>query len=642
MQALVVALVLVAKAFLTRALALGDGRVAQSLILEGPLLVTLVLLTAVAARRHHRPALIALDAVLSSFMFATAVYAAYYDQVLTPALFGLAGQAVDTMDSILGLLRPVHLLYALDIPVLIAGAVALNRSVPPETQPPPQRASSRGAPRRCVGAAAVALALLAGTVSSGMLIAGAWRLPSDVNTIAAARRWGLLPYQVSGIKGLIVTPEPPPPLDPERVAKTEAEVERVRGSQPTERLATFAAGEFAGKNLIVIQVEALQSGLINATLEGERLVPNLSAFAKMSWYFPRAYSQISRGNTSDAEFVFNTSLYPPPQEAASVRWGDRVIPSLPRLLKGRGYHSVTFHANEAAFWNRSNLYAALGFDRYYDRMDIGWTPKWHWGSSDEVVFDKGLVTLQELRERGEPFYAQFITMTSHHPFNYPPLEDRPYQPPADLEGTLTGDYLSSMSYTDAAVGAFLDDLRQTGLWDDSVIVVYGDHFGVRRPEADAESERLSELFAGAYNIVDVLQVPFIVHLPGQTEGHIIDTTVGQVDMLPTLADPLGISLDGMPYFGRNAFTTSRELIGQRGVAAAGSMLNDRVIVQPGLSFDDARAWDLVSGREVSPMPKDREDFETITRLMRLSLEYTDSLPSREGADPSDIGVIPNM
>jgi phosphoglycerol transferase MdoB-like AlkP superfamily enzyme len=636
-QALIVVLVLVAKAFLTRSLTLGDGRVAQSLMLEGPLLATLVLLTVVVARQHRGLALIMLDAALSCVMFATAVYAAYYDQVLTPALLGLAGQAADTMDSIVGLLRQVHLLYALDVPFLIAGTVLLDRSV----QLQPARALGESVRRRRFGAASITLVLLAGAVASGVLIAGAWRLPSDVNTIAAARRWGLLSYQAAAVKGLVVTPEPPGALDPQQAAHTAAEVERARGSQTTERLATFAAGEFAGKNLIVIQVEALQSGLIDGTLEGERLVPNLSAFAEMSWYFPRAYSQISRGNTSDAEFVFNTALYPPPQEAASVRWGDRAIPSLPRLLKELGYHSVTFHANEAAFWNRANLYTALGFDRYYDRVDIGWTPKWHWGSSDEVVFDKGLATLLELRKRGDPLYAQFVTMTSHHPFNYPPPEDRPYQPPADLKETLMGDYLSSMSYTDAAVGEFLEDLKRTGLWDDSVIVIYGDHFGVRRPEADAESERLSELFGGGYNIVDVLQVPFIVHLPGQTEGHIIDATVGQVDMLPTLADPLGISLDGMPHFGRNAFTTSRALLGQRGVAAAGSMLNDRVIVQPGLSFDDARAWDLVTGREVSPASEDRDDFETITRLMRVSLEYTDALPVREGADSSDIGIIPN-
>ncbi len=637
MQALVVALLLVAKAHLTRVLALGDGRVVQALILEGPLLATLVMLTAIVAGRYRRFALIVLDAVLASIMFATAVYAAYYDQVLTPALASMLGQAADTMDSVIGLLRPVHLLYALDIPILIAAALVLNRTAGPQLE----RAPGENARHRRMGAAVIALAVLIGAVTSGVLIAGAWRLPSDVNTIAAARRWGLLSYQVSAGKGLIIRPEPPAPLDPKQVAKTEKEVERAQGTQPTARLATFEAGAFAGKNLIVIQVEALQSGLINGTLAGEPMVPNLSAFANESWFFPRAYSQISRGNTSDAEFVFNTSLYPPPQEAASVRWGDRVIPSLPRLLKEHGYHSVTFHANIAAFWNRANLYRALGFDRYYDRVDIGWTPQWHWGSSDEVVFDKGLATLLELRKRGEPLYAQFITMTSHHPFNYPPPEDRPYQAPADLEGTLTGDYLSSISYADAAVGAFLNDLRRTGLWDDSVIVVYGDHFGVRRPEADAESRRLAELFGGGYNIVEVLRVPFIVHLPGQTEGHIIDTTLGQVDMLPTLADPLGINLDGMPHFGRNAFTTSRALIGQRGVAAAGSMLNDRVIVQPGLSFDDARAWDLLTGAEVAPAPRDRADFETVTKLMRLSLEYADSLPIREGADSSAIGVIPN-
>ncbi|HZL05126.1 MAG TPA: LTA synthase family protein, partial [Coriobacteriia bacterium] len=378
----------------------------------------------------------------------------------------------------------------------------------------------------------------------GVLIAGAWRLPSDVNTIAAARKWGLLSYQVASLGNLFVQPPAPAPLDPTAVAEEEHEVEQLVGDQPVERLATFDVGEFAGANLIVIQVEALQAGLIDSAVSAETIVPNLSAFASESWYFPRAYSQISRGNTSDAEFVFNTSLYPPPQEAASVRWGDRVIPSLPRLLAEHGYHSVTFHANIARFWNRANLYTALGFDRYYDRVDIGWTPKWHWGSSDEVVFEKGLETLLKLRERGEPLYAQFITMTSHHPFNYPPEDERPYQPPAELAGTLTGDYLSSISYADAAVGGFLADLRESGLWDESVVVVYGDHFGVRRPESDAEAEVLSELFGGVYNITDVLRVPFIVHLPGQTEGHVIEDTVGQVDMLPTIADPLGVGLDG--------------------------------------------------------------------------------------------------
>ncbi|HZL06531.1 MAG TPA: hypothetical protein VFE45_14155, partial [Coriobacteriia bacterium] len=99
--------------------------------------------------------------------------------------------------------------------------------------------------------------------------------------------------------------------------------------------------------------------------------------------------------------------------------------------------------------------------------------------------------------------------------------------------------------------------------------------------------------------------------------------------------------DGMVHFGRDAFTASRELIGQRGVAAAGSMLNERIVFQPGLTFEDGRAWDLTTGLEVDPQPQDREDFEAVTKFMRLSLEYTDSLPVRAGADSSDTGIIPN-
>ena len=127
--------------------------------------------------------------------------------------------------------------------------------------------------------------------------------------------------------------------------------------------------------------------------------------------------------TSDAEFTEASGLLSPPNGAAAVQYADRIIPALPRLLRADGYEAVTMHANYIRFWNRDQLYPALGFTRWYDHTYFhDKDAMWH--ASDQALFGLGMKALDPLREAGTPFYAQFITMTSHHPFLYPTQESR--------------------------------------------------------------------------------------------------------------------------------------------------------------------------------------------------------------------------
>lgn len=618
----IAAIALLAKALLARSLMLQDASVLHALLLEGAFLIGAMCLAFLAPAKVRNTAVIVMATVLSTWLMASSVFAAYFNQVLGPLDLRFAGQAGQVGDSVLSLLSPVDLLFFADLPVLIALAVnewLRNRRVP------------LSAPRKTTRVIPAAGWVVCTAVAVGLLYWAAI-LPEDVNSLPAATSRGVLAFQFGSLI---------PVSAPQRTTAAQAKPAESTSTAPARRLATFAPGAARGKNLIVIQCEAIQTFLIGAKVDGVEVTPNLNKLVRECWYFPRTYTQISRGNTSDAEWISNTGSYPPPGEAATVRWGDRRAPSLPRLMSAEGYHTVTFHANDARFWNRTNMYQALGFDEYWDRSKLGWQPRWKWGSSDETVFGKVTDEMVRLRSANTSFYAQIITMTSHYPFEFPPKEFRPYEPPAAWADTKLGTYLSSESYADKALGQFVAKLKSTGLWDESVVVLYGDHFGYLMTDHDPKSAAAEkQLFGGSYNLTQYLGIPLMVHVPG-SEGGKIDDTVGQVDILATLADPLGLDLKGFTQFGRDAFVQGHELVGERGLVGSGSFLNGRALFTPGIGFDDGKAYSLADGSPVKSDATDAADYEEARAIMADSLKYSDGLPRRKNAGSTPQGIIPN-
>lgn len=173
----------------------------------------------------------------------------------------------------------------------------------------------------------------------------------------------------------------------------------------------------AGRNVIIIQMESMQSFLLGYTMDGAEITPVMNKLMREHVYFPKFYQQVGQGNTSDAEFVVNTSYYIPPNGAASQEYAEKSLPSLPKLLKKNGYQTATFHTNGVEFWNREELYTALGFDHYYDQEFFGDEDLLMFGASDEVLYNKSADKLIEMRATGKPFYAHVISMTAHHPYN---------------------------------------------------------------------------------------------------------------------------------------------------------------------------------------------------------------------------------
>ncbi|MDP4098685.1 LTA synthase family protein [Paenibacillus sp. P96] len=391
--------------------------------------------------------------------------------------------------------------------------------------------------------------------------------------------------------------------------------------------AYFGAGK--NYNLIVVQLESVQNFLLNTSVHGQELTPVMNQLAAESLYFPYIFQQMGRGNTSDAEFLSNTSIYPVGNKPMSYAYAEKKLPSLARLMHKLGYKAWTFHVNQITFWNRDQLYKALNFDQYFDKPYFRKQMFNRFGASDEELFRVGLHKLTALQAHRKPFYAQFITASSHAPFTIPAASKR-LKLPEHLQAQPLGDYLTAANYADYALGTFIDGLKKNGLWEKSVVVVYGDHFGLNRKKFKAKE--VSQALGIAYHRhITRFNVPLMIHLPGQS-GRVVEQVGGQVDILPTVANIMGIDLakEGFTAFGHDLMNIDHNLIGIRYYLPTGSFFNNDILFIAGKKgISDGKAVSIRTLQPIKDLSPYKSDFEYIKKWMKLSDRYVKELPERK-------------
>ncbi|WP_058304229.1 LTA synthase family protein [Gorillibacterium timonense] len=387
-------------------------------------------------------------------------------------------------------------------------------------------------------------------------------------------------------------------------------------------------GSEKGKNLIMVQLEATQNFVIGLSVAGQEITPVMNGLVSDSFYFPQVFQQIGQGNTSDAEFMSNTSIYPTAAVAMSKGYSDKDLPSLPKLLGAQGYTTMTLHPNDVTFWDRDKLYPALGFSTYYDKPFFTNDHFNSFGASDEELYRVGLEKIKEASAAGKPFYAQFVSLSSHHPFEIP--EDKQELTlPEDIAGTQLGNYLQAVHYTDKALGKLIQGLKDQGLWDNTILVLYGDHFGLQAKDNDP-ADVSKKLGIDYHSQITRFSIPLIIHAPGQ-EGKRVERTGGQVDILPTVANLLGLSWseDEFVPFGRDLLNAERNVVGMRYYLPTGSFYNDEILFIPGTGFEDGTAYSLKTHEKIEDFSKYKGDYEYILEWMKLSDEYVKQLPKHK-------------
>jgi phosphoglycerol transferase MdoB-like AlkP superfamily enzyme len=304
------------------------------------------------------------------------------------------------------------------------------------------------------------------------------------------------------------------------------------------------SGSLEGKNLIIIQVESLQAFPLFQTSAGQEVTPFMNELAKGGLYFPHVYPQTVFGNSSDGELIVNTGLFPLKQGATFFRFPYNDFPGLAKELKKSDYQSFAFHGDEEDFWNRQHAYPSLGFDDYLSIEDMKQDELVSMGLGDRSFFNQ---SYDFLKDKQNPYYAFFVTLTSHVPFSLP-KEQITMKPEVGKENNYLTKYFEAIHYTDSAIGDFVKKLKDDGKLKDSVIVIYGDHDGLfLKDKHEVEAHYGSEISDEEW-IEKYMPTPVIIYQEDM-EGRTIDKVAGQIDILPTLYDLFNIKSSS--YFGES-------------------------------------------------------------------------------------------
>lgn len=357
-----------------------------------------------------------------------------------------------------------------------------------------------------------------------------------------------------------------------------------------------------GKNLIVIQIEALQEFVIGRTYLGQTITPNLNKLIKnqSTLYYDNYFQMVGKGNTSDAEFVSNNSLYPSMGEPTYMVYAENNYYGLPWLLRDNDYTAWSFHGNERGYWNREEAYVNQGFQRFIAEDDFQFNEEIGFGMKDEDFLEQSLEYIKELDKVDEnPFYAFLVTLTSHTPFVMPE-KDQKIQLKPEHRGTILGDYIQSIHYTDKEIGKFIDNLEKEGLLEDSVLALYGDHFGLNAVN-EIDKELMTDYLKVEYDFDHMMNIPLIIHIPGEDVGKTITTLGSQIDFYPTIANIMGYPINKGIIFGRDLNNLQKEnIVYPVSFMNTGSVITEEIVFEMSRDeiYNHSRAYNRKTREEI--------------------------------------------
>ena len=370
-----------------------------------------------------------------------------------------------------------------------------------------------------------------------------------------------------------------------------------------------------GKNVIVLHLESFQQFLINMKVDGQEVTPFLNSIFQnqATISFDNFFHEVGQGKTSDAENMLETGTFGLPQGSLFTELGsDNVFQAAPAILgQKQGYTSAVFHGNVASFWNRDHVYKNLGYDNFFDRS--------YFDESDETlgygILDKDLFreSAQYLEHLQQPFYTKFLSVTNHTPYY---TDDKNFDFPSLNTGNSTVDnYVRTAHYLDQSLEQFFTYLKKSGIYQNSIFVIYGDHFGI----SNTDNKDLASALGkdpdtwDEFDNAQMQRVPLMIHMPGYTKGSVNHEYGGEIDVLPTLLHLLGIDDKDYLHFGTDLLSPQHDQV----VAFRnGNFVTPKYTILGGKAYNNhtGEIIDTKAARIDEEISKDQEKVKTALSL----------------------------
>ena len=387
-------------------------------------------------------------------------------------------------------------------------------------------------------------------------------------------------------------------------------------------------GMAKGRNVIYIHLESFQQFLIDYKLKVDdkeyEVTPFLNSLyhSRETFAFSNVFNQVKAGKTSDAETMIETGLFGLNQGSFMVNYGGtNTQQAAPFILSKNGYNSsAVFHGNAGSFWNRNTAYKQWGYNYFFDASYFtkqNSSNSFQYGLNDKYMLKDSIKYLERLQQ---PFYTKFITVSNHYPYTTSLSGDDLGFPLAKTQDETINGYFATANYLDSSIKAFFDYLKESGLYKNSIIVLYGDHYGIsnsRNPALAPLLGKNSETWS-SYDNAMLQRVPYMVVIPGMDKGGIIDTYGGEIDMLPTLEHLLGIESNKFLQVGQDMLSPEHDQI----VAFRSA----NYFVTPEYTSYSGRTYYTKTGEEITnPDEKTKEELDKIREAANLQLKISDSI-----------------
>ena len=324
-------------------------------------------------------------------------------------------------------------------------------------------------------------------------------------------------------------------------------------------------GMFKGKNVIVIMMESIGDMFIN-----QELFPNFYKMYTEGWHWENNYSPRNSCATGNNEMSGMLSLYTINNNCTANQYKNNTyFESIFNLYNNSGYRTTSMHDYTEAYYFRSTIHKNMGSGKYYGVKDLGikYSNEYVNWASDEDFMNKALEIIKNTDD-GKPFMTWLTTVSAHQPYSASSILGDKYLKDFSSQNypTELKRYLSKAKVTDDGLGALLKGLEEQGILNDTVIVMYGDHYpyGLRK-------STIKNILTYDLNDYEVERVPFVIYTPGM-EAKTFTEYTSYINILPTLANLFDLNYDPRLYMGTDLLSPDYE---SRVVFADGSWKNEK-------------------------------------------------------------------
>ncbi len=276
-------------------------------------------------------------------------------------------------------------------------------------------------------------------------------------------------------------------------------------------------------NIIVILLESC-GGQFTEISGRTDITPNLNRLAKEGIYFTNCYGNSWR---TDRGTLCTWSGYPsfPTMSVMKIPSKSRTMPNIARTLQEeRGYHTHYLYGGDINFTNMRSYLVSGGFSNLTWKEDYTSDEQKSakWGVRDDITFE----TLYQLTTTmPQPYLIGYSTLSSHSPWDVPIHH-------------FDDEVLNAFYYLDQCVGNFIERLRKSPAWDNTLVVMLPDH-GIFYQDIDESNPLLNH-------------IPMIWVGGAVKEPRRVEQICNQTDLPATLLGQLGLNHD--------AYTFSRDVL----------------------------------------------------------------------------------